>query len=173
MKLKKVFRDVIKAIIIAFLVALIFTTITNPTLVKGKSMLPTIDENDYIMINKAAYLGNGPEYEDIIVFKSDMVDETGETRNLIKRVIGLPGDTIEITKGKIYRNEKEIKEEYINGETNGVLRITIEDDKYFVLGDNRENSLDSRSQSVGLVEKERIKGKLFLRFYPLDRMKLF
>jgi len=173
MKLKKVLKDGIKAIIIAFLIALIFTTITNPTLVKGTSMLPTIYENDYIMINKVAYLGEDPEHEDIIVFKSDMVDDTGKVRNLVKRVIGVPGDIIEITKGNVYRNGKKIIEEYINGETNGVLKITIADNKYFVLGDNRENSLDSRSKAVGLVEKEKIKGKLFLRFYPLDRIKFF
>ncbi len=164
----------VKTIIISVVIALIITMFIRPTLVLEYSMYPTIQQYDYLIINKITYKMNQPEHGDIVVFKSELLTEEGKKKQLIKRVIGVPGDTLEIKGGIVYRNGEPLEEAYINGDfTPGELTPTvIPEGKYFLMGDNRPNSLDSRSQQVGLVSMDRIIGKAFLRLFPFNKIGL-
>lgn len=163
-----------KTIIIALVIALLITTFIKPTLVKGYSMYPTIEPNNYLIINKIPYLTGEPKRGDIVVFKAHIYTEEGEEKDLIKRVIGIAGDTIEIKDGEVYRNGERITEEYLSdGISSGDMApVTIEEGYIFVMGDNRPNSLDSRDPAIGLVAVSDILGRADLRLYPFNELGL-
>lgn len=139
-------------------------------IVEGPSMLPTLHDNDILI--RANYRSNTPQFGDIIVFQSDMphpwkvYEMLGVKKNLVKRVIGLPGDKVVVTGGTVYLNDKELQEGYLNdGTTNGEANVVVPEGYLFVMGDNRLNSNDSRG-SVGLVSDEDVLGKVVLRLFP-------
>lgn len=168
---KESVKEWVKTILISVVIALVITTFVRPTLVKGYSMYPTIEEYDYLIINRMPYMTKEPEYGDIIVFKTNQLTVDGEKKDLIKRVIGLPGDTIEILDGVVYRNGKALDEPYIfGGYTAGEIEITIHEGKIFVMGDNRQNSLDSRDSRVGEVPMSNIRGKVIVRLFPFNKI---
>ena len=106
---------------------------------------------------------------------SKLVDEKGKEKLLIKRIIGIPGDVLTITGGSVYRNGHKIQESYImggaKGQTSGELyNYKVPDGLVFVMGDNREVSLDSRSEEVGPIKISDIIGKAFFRLYPFDKI---
>ncbi len=140
-------------------------------------MEDTLHENNYLILNKLAYINKEhPEYGDIIVFKSDLEKEDGSgTKLLNKRVIGVEGDTISVLDGVVYRNGEAISEDYIKDQyTDGeVTEIQVPKDEVFVMGDNREVSLDSRSDLVGTVSEESIVGKAVVRLYPFNQITMF
>ncbi len=162
----------VKTIVISVIIALIITMFIRPTLVLEYSMYPTIKQYDYLIINKITYKINQPRHGDIVVFKSELLTEGGKKKQLIKRIIGIPGDTMEIKDGVVYRNGEPLKEDFINGDfTPGEMTsVTVPEGEYFLMGDNRPNSLDSRSQQVGMVSKDRIIGKAFLRLFPFNKI---
>lgn len=132
-------------------------------------MQPTLYENDYIFLSKQAYnLFGDPEYGDIIVFHSDIESDNGKKKDLIKRIIGLPGDVISVADGVVYRNDGPIKEEYTMEDytTGQIIDYEIPDGMMFVMGDNRRVSLDSRSEDIGAVAIDDIMGKAVWRVYP-------
>ena len=104
--IKKEIMEWIKSILFAVVVAFIITIFISPTVVKGESMYPTLQNNNYIILNKTAYWFSTPKRGDIVVFKSHIKDEKGKDKDLVKRVIGLPGDHIEIKYGNVYVNEE-------------------------------------------------------------------
>ena len=165
-------RDIIIALLIAGTILLFF----KPIVVKQESMQPTFYSNDYVIVSRQAYnLFGDVERGDVIVFKSDLVDENGEQKHLIKRVIAVGGDTIEIRDGYVYLNGEMLDEPYaaeegISGEMGSV---TVEEGKMFVMGDNRRVSQDSRSPELGQVEESSIVGKVVLRIYPFDSIETF
>ncbi|MGL5329126.1 MAG: signal peptidase I [Peptostreptococcaceae bacterium] len=160
-----------KIILIALIVAFIITQFIRPTLVRGESMYPTLQENDYLIINKVAYELKEPKFGDIIVFKTDLLQEDGTYKDLVKRVIATEGDHLVIKNFKVYVNEQELEEIYIDGQyTTGNIDMIIPENKIFTMGDNREKSLDSRYEEVGLIEESDVMGKVNLRLYPLDRI---
>lgn len=169
-------KDFIKDVLIAVVIVVILTLIIKPTVVKESSMEPTLYENNYLFINKLAYITKDhPEYEDIIVFRSDLDRDDGNGKKLlIKRVIGVEGDVITISDGIVYRNQTALDEPYtLEGYTSGELfEFTIPDDEVFVMGDNRSISLDSRDPSVGTVSEDAIMGKAFIRLYPFSEFGL-
>lgn len=158
------------ALIIAFLI----TTFIKPTLVKGYSMYPTIEPYNYLIVNKIPYIIGEPSHGDIIVFKAHIYSDTGEEKDLIKRIIGLEGDVIEILDGVVYRNGESLEEDYIyNGITPGDMApFTVDEGYIFVMGDNRPNSLDSRDPSVGEVAVSDVLGRVDLRLFPFNQMGL-
>lgn len=161
----------IKTIAIALAVAFIITYFIRPTLVKGYSMYPTLEENDYLIINRIAYKRDVPDYGDVIVFKSHLTQENGKEKDLVKRVIGIPGDRVNITNSEVYVNDKLLDEPYINDAyTEGEIDVEIPENKVFVMGDNRTNSMDSRDESVGLVDINDIMGEVIVRLYPFDKI---
>jgi signal peptidase I len=168
-------KAIVRDILLALLLALAISLLIRPTIVKEISMVPTLDENNYLMIAKQSYRFGDVARDDIIVFHSNLMDDEGREKLLIKRVIGIPGDVLTISDGDVYRNGNRIQEPYImggvEGETNGELyNYVVPENFVFVMGDNREVSLDSRSEEVGPVRISDIIGKAFFRLYPFDQI---
>ncbi len=167
--MKKEILEWVKTIIISLIIALIITTFMKPTIVKHYSMQPTLDENDFLIINRLLYTRGTPARGDIIVFESNQMDNNGDQKLLIKRIIGLPGEEIEIRGGQVYINEEPLAEPYLEDDyTHGNIHQIIPENSLFVMGDHRNNSLDSRNEDLGLVDYQDIVGKAFIRLYPFS-----
>ena len=139
-------------------------------------MQPTFYSNDYVVVSKQSYSIFGDiERGDVIVFRSSLLDENGDQKSLIKRVIGLPGDTIEIKNGYVILNGVTIQEDYLaeQGVSGEMEQITVDEGKIFVMGDNRAVSQDSRSPEVGQVGQDTVIGKVVLRIFPIDSIRFF
>ena len=137
----------------------------------GHSMENVIVNGDKMFIDKISYKIGNPKRFDIIVFTTD--NDNSDTK-LIKRVIGLPGEKIYIDSGKIYINGKELKDDVVHDiiYNAGIAskEFTLGNDEYFVLGDNRNNSEDSRQESIGLINRNNIEGKVWIIYYPIKRI---
>lgn len=152
----------IKSAVIALIVLLFLNVFFFSARVDGESMSPTLSNGDRLIVSRLSYFNSTPKYGDIIVFYCETKGYT-----LIKRVIGLPGDTIEIKDGEVFRNGSKLDESaYIDVATNGNISTTVEEGKVFVLGDNRPDSADSRYAQIGQVPFENIKGKVLIRLFP-------
>lgn len=164
----------VKVFGLAIVLAFVITLFIKPTLVSGDSMLPTLHENDYLIINKIGYKIGEPKNGDVIVFKSDLEKNDGTTKDLVKRIIGVVGDKVVIKDGKVYLNDKLLDETYLSEgmDTTGDVDIVVPEGKLFVLGDNREVSLDSRYEQVGLVDVNDVEGKVLVRLYPFNDISL-
>jgi len=144
----------------------IYFLVLQPHKIRGASMEPNFQENQYLLTDKVSYRLGEPARGDVVVFRAS----TGQ--DFIKRVIALPGETVEVKGGEVHINGKPLNEPYLPREvitqTGQFLEknqpITVPDNFYFVLGDNRDHSLDSRS--FGFVSKEDISGKAFFVYWP-------
>lgn len=166
-------KNFVKIVSTAAVSVAIITQFVLPVNVYGSSMEPGFFHNDYLLVNKQSYNEfRLPERGDVILFYSESAEKAVQEKILIKRIIGIPGDTIEINKGKVYINGNILKESYIkDGYTTGhVEPVTLSDNEYFCMGDNRVRSRDSRSSSVGLVHSDDIIGRVFMRIYPFKRI---
>ncbi len=172
---KKELIEWIKTIVFAVILAFLISVFITPTIVRGESMYPTLQNSNYLIINKTAYWFSKPEKGDIIVFKSHIKDEKGNDKDLVKRVIGVPNDHIVVKDGNVYINDELQSENYINGDyTDGDVDIIVPEDEVFAMGDNRPNSFDSRAQEVGTVKiKDEIIGKVVVRLYPFNEITNF
>ena len=171
-ELKEWIKDIAIALVIAGLILVFF----KPIVVKQESMQPTFYSDDYVIISRQAYgLFGDVERGDVIIFESELLDVNGNNKNLIKRVIGLPGDTIEIKDGDVYLNDEKLDEPYVAeaGLSGQMEKVTVEEGKVFAMGDNRRVSQDSRSAVIGQVEQDSIVGKVVLRVFPFNSIKLF
>lgn len=170
-KLKKELLEWIKTIGFAFVLAFIITQFIRPTIVEGQSMYPTLDNKDYLIINRISYKFKEPSRGDIIVFSTDLKQVNGENKDLVKRIIGVGGDHLKIEDSKVYVNDKLIDEPYIaDNYTDGNIDIIIPEGKLFAMGDNRENSKDSRMSDVGLVSENDVMGKVMIRLFPFNKI---
>lgn len=163
----------VRDIAIALLIAVLIMQFIKPTIVRQSSMENTLHQNDYIFLSKQAYSFGTFKQGDIVVFHSSLPrDDTGGTKNLIKRIIGLPGDRVAIADGKVSINGEPIDESYTkDGFTAGEMdEVTVPADKLFVMGDNRQNSEDSRSPEVGFVAEDQVVGKAFFRLFPFNKI---
>ena len=166
----------VKEIVIAVIIAAVILTFIKPIVVRQSSMEPTFYSGDYVFISKQAYkLFGEPERGDVIVFHTEMKDENGHDKNLIKRIIGLPGDTVEIIGGYVYLNGQILDEPYLNeqGISGEMEKITVPEGRLFVMGDNRGVSQDSRDVLIGCIEEDSILGRVFVRLYPFNRIRTF
>lgn len=155
--------------------ALIYLFIAQPHKVSGNSMHPTFYDGDYILTDKLSYRLNLPKHGDVIVLKNPK----DESQDFIKRIIAVPGDTIMISNNAVYLNGIPLKESYLPA--NIIIRggtfltenapVKAGPNQYFVLGDNRAHSSDSREW--GSVTKEEIIGKTFFRYFPLNHFGIF
>ena len=160
---------------IAFVLVLTWVIITfvgQRTRVDGRSMMNTLHDGDNLIVEKLSYRFSDPKRFDIIVFPP-----TGKKEYYIKRIIGLPGETVQIDEnGNIYINGELLEENYgaetIQNPGRAAKPITLGDDEYFVMGDNRNNSKDSRSEEVGNVKRSQIIGRAWLRIWPLNKFEL-
>jgi signal peptidase I len=164
-------QEMLKTFALAGLLAFgIRTFIAEARYIPSGSMEPTLQINDHLMIEKVSYHLQKPERGDIVVFKpTDALKQENYHQAFIKRIIGLPGDTVEVKGGQVYVNGQVISEDYIKEvpQYNYGPQI-VPDDQYLVLGDNRNNSYDSHLW--GFVPRENFIGKAFVRFWPLNRV---
>lgn len=162
----------IKTLSISATIAFGLTLVVQPTIVDGQSMYPTLENKDYIIVNKLAYNTDVPSRGDILVFKTDLVDEkTNQKKNLIKRVIALPGEHIVIKNNNIYINNEYLDETYIdNVYTDGDIDLVVPKNHIFTMGDNREFSGDSRNEEIGTISLDNIIGKASFRAFPFNKL---
>ena len=170
--MSKELKEWIKDILIAVIIAFVILQFIKPTFVRETSMMPTLQEYNFLFLSKQAYRFGEPKHHDIIVFHTSLKTQTGDEKMLIKRVIGLPGDTIAIEDGKVYINGKEQDQSYTReGYTSGSVKdLTVPEGRLFVMGDNRQNSIDSRDPNVGFVKISDVYGKAVFRLYPFNEI---
>jgi signal peptidase I len=177
---------------VALLVALfIISNIVSMTMVMEQSMEPTFSQGDRLIVNRVGYYFTDPERGDIVIFDKNpiekglirnMINEISDIRNsfkfrltgsaeknlLIKRVIGVGGDQVELIEGEVFINGGRLDEPYLDTMTysRGETSWTVPEGKLFVLGDNRENSLDSRV--LGFIDTDQVKGKVAFKIFPFS-----
>ncbi len=164
--------DFVKLILVIIIILLIMLYVLSVTQVVGDSMEDTLISGDVLILNKLKYRFTDIDRGDIISFSYE------DTKYLIKRVIGLPNDTISIRDNTLYINGEVYLENYLTQDfvyedfdLSSLGYETIPEGMYFVLGDNRENSLDSRT--IGLITQEQIIGKISFRIWPLNKLAAF
>lgn len=174
--IKNYILELIEVVVIALLIVIpIRMYLVTPFFVRGQSMEPNFQDSDYLIIDKLSFRVSKPERGDIVVFKAPLDPKSF----YIKRIIGLPNETVEIKEGKVFvynannENGWEIKESYLGDHpsTPGNIKIKLKYDEYFVLGDNREASYDSREW--GSLRSDKIVGKAWLRLAPINKVKAF
>lgn len=172
-KVKKVLKEILSTsiylLIVLLLTYLIITYVGQRTRVNGSSMEPMLTNGDNLIVDKISYRFNDPQRYDIVVFPFKYEEKT----YYIKRIIGLPGETVEIDKrGNIYIDGEILEESYgkevIEDPGRASDPITLGKDEYFVLGDNRNDSSDSRIEAVGNIKRTDIIGRAWVRIYPFD-----
>ena len=166
--------EMVKTLVLAVLVVLpIRYFIFQPFFVQGSSMYPNFEDGDYLIVDETTYRFRSPLRGEVVIFKYPK----DPSQLYIKRIIGLPGESVEIKDGEIIitdsSGKKILGEDYIplDNRTLGSIKVNLEDDEYFVLGDNRMFSSDSRRW--GTVPKENIIGKAYFRAWPFDSLDFF
>ena len=157
-------------IVILVLTYVIITYVGQRTSVSGSSMETTLSDGDQLLVDKLSYRFQDPKRFDIIVFPYQYEENT----YYIKRIIGLPGETVQVVDGYVYINGSRLESDIYGNELMddpmaASQPITLGEDEYFVLGDNRNNSSDSRDPSVGIIHGDQIIGKAFIRIWPLNK----
>ncbi len=164
-KYKKVLKSTFSSLIVVAAIAVLIATLMLPVLqIQGTSMEPTLNDEEIVVLLKTSKLERG-----------QLCCFSYQNKYLIKRVIGIPGDTITINEeGYVYVNDVLLDEPYILNRALGECDITfpihVTENHYFILGDHRSTSIDSRSSAVGLVDTEQVVGKIFFRIWPLKEM---
>ena len=157
---------------VAVLLMVTLMIFIKPVIVKQSSMLPTLKENNYLVLSGQSYsLFGKPHRGDIVVFP---YSKDKKTELLIKRVIGLPNDVIQIKNGKVFINGKQEKDKYTKDKkTNSINKTTykVPQNEIFVMGDNRLNSMDSRE--IGTIPVKKVIGKVKLRLWPFSKIDYF
>lgn len=157
-------------IIVAAVAAILIRSFVVQTFyIPSASMEPTLEIQDRVLVNKLAYKFGDPSRGDVVVFERPPQDTGTTVKDLIKRVVALPGDTVEAREGKLYVNNEPVDEPYLEAgtETLNLPPTTIPEDRLFVMGDNRGNSSDSRV--FGPIDEDLLVGKADLRFWPFGR----
>ena len=153
-------RDVLETLVLAALLFLAINAVSARIRVDGSSMTPTLSNGQFVMVNQLAYKLGDPAHGDIVVFHYPRDPE----QEYIKRIIGLPGDTVEISNGHVFVNEQELIEPYIEAAARNNGQWDIPEGHIFVLGDNRNNSQDSRN--FGPFTMENVVGKAIFIYWP-------
>ena len=173
MKEKSVIRELLSWLIYIVIVVLlslcIITFVGQRTKVSGHSMETTLSDGDNLIVDKISYRFRDPQRFEIIVFPFQYEEHT----YYIKRIIGLPGETVQVIDGYVYINGEMLDEHYGLEvmEDPGIAAepITLGEDEYFVLGDNRNHSSDSRDPSVGVLHRKDLMGRAWIRIWPIDK----
>jgi signal peptidase I len=167
--LKEILNTVLYLLVVFGLTFLFITFIAQRTEVSGSSMSPTLQDRDSLLVDKITYRFSDPKRFDIVIFPY----KYGNNQYFIKRVIGLPGETVKIDReGNIFINGTKLEESYgaevIVDPGRAETDIVLGEKEYFVMGDNRNHSMDSRDITVGNISKSDILGKAFIRIYPFS-----
>lgn len=163
----RLLREVVETLLMAGVMLVVLLAVVRNYKIEGTSMSPTLAPAEYILVSKVAYAAFGdPERGDVVVFL-----DWNNAQDYIKRVIGLPGETVDVHDGAVWINGRALDEPYLNGvPTNGGSGpLTLGPDEYFVLGDNRGNSSDSRMQ--GPLPRDHIIGRAWLTYWPLPNVR--
>lgn len=168
---KDILQNSIFLLVVLVITLLIVKYVGQRTVVVGHSMESTLSDGDSLIVDKISYRFKDPKRFDIIVFPFEYKEQT----YYIKRIIGLPGEKVRIDRdGVIYINGEVLEENYgsetIKEPGTAIDEITLGDGEYFVLGDNRNHSSDSRTPSVGLIKKKDIIGRAAVRIYPFNKI---
>ena len=158
-RLKSILKEYLPYVLIVIVVLGIKHFIISPIKVNGKSMMDTLHHGDIMLLDRISYRTSDIERFDIVVI------DTGE-EFIIKRIIGLPGERVTYSENQLYINNKKVDDPYATNSTTE-FDVTVEEDNYFVLGDNREDSMDSRY--FGTFQRDKILGKTNLIIFPFDR----
>ena len=184
-------RELLKTILyVSLIVIVVRFFVIQPFVVKGKSMEPNFHDNEYLFVDEISYDVSAPKRGDVVVFKHpeptctafvnlnfiNRIFRQGPCTNYIKRIIGLPGETVKIQNGTVtIKNTKDpsgfvLNETYVPSDTKllGDMEVKVEKDKYFVLGDNRQPNASSDSREWGTLPKNHITGKAWLRVLPFN-----
>lgn len=167
--LKKELFEWIKAIVVALVVVFVIKFfIFDIMAIDGMSMEPTLHHRDRVFVNIIGYKLGNPNRQDVIIFTPPIQKDS----YYVKRIIGVPGDTVVVKGGKVYVNGTQIDEKYLSPGTytEGNVDLKVPEGKVFVLGDNRGNSEDSRDPRLGPVPIESIKGKVVFRLFPINNI---
>ncbi len=164
-EVEKGLRDIMEVFLLTLILFFTLRAVFLNFRIMGTSMLPTLHDGEYVFVYRLAYWRHPPRRGDIIVFRHPY----NPKRTLIKRVIGLPGETVSVHDGQVYINGRPLPEPYILASPHyTVPPVTVGQDEVYVLGDNRNNSSDSHAW--GLLKQEFIIGKAVWRYWPLYRM---
>jgi len=192
--MRSIIREIIETVILALVIFLALQFSIQNYRVEGPSMEPTLHEGQYLFVNKLVYLRmdlqtladtlsfmeigredkvfpfHPPTRGEVLIFKSP----NDPSRDFVKRVIGLPGDTVEIKRGTVFINSEELDEPYlVNRDNRSMAPVRVEEESYFVLGDNRGSSNDSRYWSpVQTVPTKNIIGRAWVRYWPLGQVRV-
>lgn len=169
--LKEIMGTSLYLLIVLVLTFLVVTYVGQRTKVSGSSMEPMLSDGDNLIVDKLSYRFSEPERFDIIVFPFRYAEKT----YYIKRIIGMPGETVYIDEeGNIYINDELLEESYglevIVDPGRAYEPVTLGENEYFVLGDNRNNSSDSRDPVVGNIHRDEFIGKAWMRIWPINKM---
>ncbi len=164
-------RDAALAILLGAGVAVLLTAMVMPVCVKGISMEPTISSGSWVLVDKVAYSSSMPCRGDLVIIENVVFTQEGEGARLLKRIVGLPGDRVQISGERLFVNgedktEELCAQEHIFGDMETVI---VEEGCIFVMGDNADQSMDSRSEAIGQLPIENIWGKAFFQVYPWKR----
>lgn len=170
--LREIMGFVLYVAVVVGVTFLIITYVGQRTYVSGSSMENTLSDGDNLIVDKITYRFSDPKRYDIIVFPFRYEEKV----YYIKRIIGLPGETVQIVDGNIYINGEILYESYgrevMRHAGLAAEEITLGEDEYFVLGDNRNDSTDSRDPNVGVIHRDEIIGRAWLRIWPLDKFEV-
>ena len=157
---KSLLREIIETILLTVVIFYAVNFTTGRFRIEGDSMEPTMNDGEYVIISKLSYKLGDPERGDVIVFRFPRSPD----RDFIKRIIGLPGDKVEVRDGNVFVNGTQLHEEYIAADPNYNSAWEVGPDQLFVLGDNRNNSSDSHVW--GLLPAENVIGKAWVTYWP-------
>lgn len=166
-------KDILQIIIFALILTFFLRTyVIEARLIPSESMLPTLEIGDRLLVDKIVFKFRELEQTDIVVFAPPPEAQRGAgDDDLIKRIVGLPGDTVEVKEGRVFVNKKPLDEPYIAERLNYAYGpVAVPEGYLFVMGDNRNYSFDSHAW--GFLPLENLKGRAFFRFWPLDRFGL-
>jgi signal peptidase I len=171
-EIKEFFKETLSIVIIAFILAMILRTfVIEGRIIPSESMLPTLKVGDRVMVNKFIYRFKQPQRGEIIVFAPPDVLQSKD--DYIKRVIGLPGEKVEIKNNRVYIDDQPLVEPYLAEPVNYTFGpVTVPENSLLVLGDNRNHSFDSHMWNAWMSQ-DRIKGKAFVIYWPIKEIKLF
>ena len=152
----------------AVIIVIILYFVFFPVKIEGFSMGETLSDGDRVFVSRIVTEMKLYDRGDMVVFKHK---EDGEPIKMVKRVIAVEGDRVRIENGNVYINEELLQEDYVVGKTEGSLDIVVDENKIFVMGDNREGSIDSRV--FGAIDESEVRGKVMMKLYPFDKFAVY